>query len=279
MSYEKTIIIETNCYDGSPDNPALAFLRLSTEKLKRLHQALSLPLSQRPNEIILPFQWWPIDSDYEIQGIKVSAGKSGALILSPSSDEVEMQTIGVPGEALHAIRTSSVTHTHHVIGASDLFCELVVRMLGPLNIHFHKGVIETPSSQKRKIAAERIFNLYIYADDDVICELGATVREANGSPEEKLCILQLANKEDLVNARRFPVPSRYSMAAADGIARTGALTHDQFNQLASTGQLLVVFKEVLTALGAPRSPLYCSSPVVNGVLPEMTTVVRTKHVK
>lgn len=277
MSYEKTIFIETTCYDGSPDIPALALLRLSTEKLKRLHQTFSLSPSQQPRLLILPFQWWPHESDFEIQGVEVSASQSGALIFSPSSKEIPMQTIGIPKEALHAIRTSSVTHTHHTIGTSALFHEQVVKMWGPHNFHFHNGASEIPSFQKREIAAERIFNLYIYAENDVIRELGVTVRAANGSPEDKISLLQRTNKEDLTNARRFPVPSRYTLRAVGGTSQPGALTHDQFNQLAAEGKLLKIFEEVLIALDSPRSPLYCVTPVVNGAIPMFTTVVRTKE--
>jgi hypothetical protein len=268
MSYEKTIIIETNCCDGVPEIPALAIMRLSTEKLKRVQRVFSLPL--------LPFQWWPYDSDYEIQSVEVTSGKSGELIFSLADNEIQTQTIGVPEEALHAIRTSSVTHTHHTIGTNNLFHEQVVKLFGPLNIHFHNGVVETPFAQKRVIASERIFNLYVYVENDVIRGLGATVREANGSPEEKLSLLQRTNKDDLVNARRFPVPSRYLLNAAGRTTQIGQLTHDQFNRLAAAGQILDIFAEVLSTVGAPVPPLYCVSPVVNGALPVMATVVRTK---
>ena len=279
MSYEKTIIIETTYNDGSPEIPALAFLRLDTANLKHLHQSFAAPSSQQPNFAILLFQWWPYDSEYEIQGVKVSANTSGALTFSPNSDEITMRTIAVPKEVLHAIRISSVTHTHHIIGSSDLFREQVAKKLGSANFHFHTAVWDGATPQKREIAAERIFNLYIYAENDVIRELGATVRESNGSPEDKLSVLQRFNKEDMVKARRFPVPSRYTLRAAGGTAQTGALTHDQFNDLAAAGQLLNVFDEVLIALDSPRPPLYCVSPVINGALPAMSTIVRTPAVE
>lgn len=122
---------------------------------------------------------------------------------------------------------------------------------------------------------ECIYNLYIYVNNDIISELGVAIREAYGSDESKIRLLQSTHMTDLAGARRFPVPSRYSIVFADGVKQPGMLAHDTFNYLASMNQHLAVFEDLFSAIGAPRAPLTIITPIVNGAIPKTLTVAIT----
>ena len=110
---------------------------------------------------------------------------------------------------------------------------------------------------------ERVFNLFVFIEDDIIRRIGAVMHEMDGSDEDKLAFLQFQFATDLPEAKRYPVPSRYILIN-DGERYPGAISYDGFMELASIGRQTEFFEEVFKELKAPPRPLMCVTPVVDG---------------
>lgn len=121
---------------------------------------------------------------------------------------------------------------------------------------------------------ERVFNLFLFVNDGRIRELGVSIHEAIGSDSSKLKLLQRKVNDDLLRARRFAVPNRYRAVTGNGVMEAGVLSHGVFNELASARKHLDVFEELFKAVGAPRDPLTCITPVVDGVVPLIEEVLK-----
>ena len=82
-----------------------------------------------------------------------------------------------------------------------------------------------PSSQRRSAqaneskgqASERIFNLFLFVDGELITKLGGVCHEKSGSDRDKLSFLQANVNDDLPNAIDFSVPGRYQLATSSGL--------------------------------------------------------------
>jgi hypothetical protein len=109
---------------------------------------------------------------------------------------------------------------------------------------------------------EKIFNLFLFVESDVIVGLGARCRQADGSDREKLAFLQRQVKHDLQKAERFPVPKRYQVVFPDGRTGTG-IRYQSYQKLAMLQRHLDLFEEIFTHFGASASPLMCFTPVVD----------------
>jgi len=124
---------------------------------------------------------------------------------------------------------------------------------------------------------EQVFNLFLFVNDGLIRELGISIHEVNGSDATKLKHLQRNVNGDFPRARRFAVPRRYAAATGNGVIEAGVLTHNLFNEMALVGRQVAVFEEMFTAVGAPRDPLTCITPVVDGVIPKIDAFLKTSH--
>jgi hypothetical protein len=68
---------------------------------------------------------------------------------------------------------------------------------------------------------EKVLNLFLFVEDDIIVGLGARCHHAEGSDREKIAFLQRQVKHDLAQADRFPMPTRYHLVFPDGTTGTG----------------------------------------------------------
>jgi hypothetical protein len=87
---------------------------------------------------------------------------------------------------------------------------------------------------------EKIFNLFLFVENDIIVGLGARCHQPDG---EKLALLQRQVKHDLPGAVRFPVPKRYPLVFSDGTTGTG-LQYQSYQKLALLNRHLDLFEEV-----------------------------------
>ena len=80
---------------------------------------------------------------------------------------------------------------------------------------------------------EKVFNLFLFVEDDIIIGLGGRCHQAEGSDQEKLAFLQRQVNHDLRGAERFPMPMRYHLVFPDG--RTGTGIQYQINRDITAG--------------------------------------------
>jgi hypothetical protein len=111
---------------------------------------------------------------------------------------------------------------------------------------------------------ERIVNLFLFIQNDIIDELGAVIYEKSGADEEKIAFLQRQVDADSGKAERFPVPKRYSIKNPGTNKWESALHYEDFRRLARMGCEFEVFREVFQALNIPSTPLVCVTPIVEG---------------
>jgi hypothetical protein len=111
---------------------------------------------------------------------------------------------------------------------------------------------------------ERVFNLFLFCTDDIIRQLGAICHEISGSDEEKLAFLQSRVSTDFPTAKRYPVPDRYVLVLPGSPGRPGLLRYQTFRELASVGKQIELFEEIFEDQGAPRNPMMCVTPIVDG---------------
>lgn len=105
---------------------------------------------------------------------------------------------------------------------------------------------------------ERIFNLFIYTDGAVIHQLGVNVHEIEGSDEYKLSFLKSAINDDYLTADIANVKS-CTLGTSDG-----EFKYSSYMALTRIGRNLEIFEEFFRIYNAPKQPLCCITPIVNG---------------
>jgi hypothetical protein len=109
---------------------------------------------------------------------------------------------------------------------------------------------------------EKVFNLFLFIEDNIIVGLGARCHQADGTDRDKLTFLQRQVKHDLPSAERFPMPKRYHLVFPDGRTGTG-IQYQSYQKLAMLQRHLELFEEIFTHFGASENPLMCITPVVD----------------
>lgn len=105
---------------------------------------------------------------------------------------------------------------------------------------------------------EKIFNLFLYINGEIIDQLGVVVHELNGTDEEKMDFLRNAVKSDYKVADRAVVKS-CSYGTSDSVFK-----YSSYFAMARLGRNIEVFEEIFSIHGASESPLYCVTSIVNG---------------
>lgn len=117
--------------------------------------------------------------------------------------------------------------------------------------------------------SEKIFNLFLFISDGVIIELGAEPYElpdGKNAPEEaKGAFLQSRVLSDFAEVKHFPVPNKFKIFDPQSATLVPGINSDIWQALCESGRQLEVFEEALESLGASSNPLYCLTPVVDGV--------------
>jgi hypothetical protein len=100
-------------------------------------------------------------------------------------------------------------------------------------------------------SSERIFNIFVYFDAGVACKYGVSHHEVSGEDAEKTAYLLSHVAEDHSQADRFSLARNF--------------TPDEWRAALRHGEVLGYFEDAFTNLGAPSAPIYCITPIVDGV--------------
>jgi hypothetical protein len=123
------------------------------------------------------------------------------------------------------------------------------------------------SSKHGNIRTERIFNLFLFVERGVIMTYGAKYHKITGTEPYKLAHLQSLVEDDVLQSCRFPIPkSLILLDSAIGTRLEGAISVGMFYELVARGRHLTIFEEAFTVMNAPRDPLFCITPVVDGIV-------------
>lgn len=109
---------------------------------------------------------------------------------------------------------------------------------------------------------EPIFNLFVYINNDQVSGLGIVMHFLEGSDDQKHTYLQDNVPLDCRSASLLDVPSRYLISYSD--PEPPSLRYETFKSMMLIGQHIDLFEDALQVLDAPRRPLYCITPVLNG---------------
>lgn len=130
------------------------------------------------------------------------------------------------------------------------------------------------SKQQSNTRTERIFNLFVFVEHGLISTYGAVCHKINGTEYYKFAYLQSRVEADVLESRRFPIrKSLRHLDSATGILHEGAVSPEWFYRLASWGSHLPIFEEAFVAMNAPSDPLFCITPVVDGIVTVDSAVV------
>jgi len=122
------------------------------------------------------------------------------------------------------------------------------------------------SKPKAKPALERIFNVFLFVEDDLIVELGCVLYERGGSDADKLAFLQEKVSSDWRTARRFKLSNDIVYINEDNVAHYRRISYQSYVQLFHAGRHMPVIEPVFEAMGNSRTPLMVVTPIVDGVL-------------
>ena len=112
---------------------------------------------------------------------------------------------------------------------------------------------------------ERIYNLYLFVEGEMISELGAVEYEMTGSEEEKIAFLESRAPLDIHKSKRFKIPDRFKLIDHDTNEITeGILRYQTYLKLCENGVSNIVFEGIFSDLNAPAEPLLVASPYVDG---------------
>jgi hypothetical protein len=99
---------------------------------------------------------------------------------------------------------------------------------------------------------EKVFNLFLFVERDLITELGVTVHEVEGTDPEKLSFLQARVDQDSRTSKRLKLRIPLEWREYQSMQRLGTNT--------------VIFEELYCAFGAPINPLSVITPILDNVL-------------
>lgn len=113
---------------------------------------------------------------------------------------------------------------------------------------------------------EKIVNLFLFIFDDEIKSVGARWRDAKGTDEEKIILLQDNLERDMKKCTRHKVPSKYMVVYDNGHWEKNALTYTSFRDLMTTSRKMEFLEDVVFRhyKFCPASPLMVLTPVVDG---------------
>jgi hypothetical protein len=109
---------------------------------------------------------------------------------------------------------------------------------------------------------ETVFNLFLFISNNIINEIGVVSHQLNGTDKEKLFFLQSQVDNDLKNAKKIPIPSKFSRS--DAGSHPVLFHHERYNAMMRLGRHLQLFEEIFQNLNAPDKPLLVITSIVDG---------------
>jgi len=109
---------------------------------------------------------------------------------------------------------------------------------------------------------EKVFNLFVYSNLEIITQVGAVCHEIEGNDEEKLLFLRNRVNLDFTNAEKFPLPEGIS-TTFKGLKRN-SIDYNTFRDLSYKGNALMIFENVFLKYSVAKNPLVVITPIRNG---------------
>ncbi len=109
---------------------------------------------------------------------------------------------------------------------------------------------------------ERIFNLFYYANMEIIGSVGYVEHLLGGTDEMKIAFLKLAVNEDFKAAVKMELPDNFQIKI-DGVVRKG-IDFPSYRNLSSMGHDTLIFDNIYRTLDIPNNALVVITPVKNG---------------
>jgi len=109
---------------------------------------------------------------------------------------------------------------------------------------------------------EKIFNLFVFSNLDMISQVGAVYHEIDGTDKEKISFLQSRVQSDFDNVELFDLPLNI-ITSFKGLTKN-SIDYMTYRDLCHKGQNLVIFEKVFEKYHASESPLVVITPVKNG---------------
>jgi hypothetical protein len=111
--------------------------------------------------------------------------------------------------------------------------------------------------------SERVLNLFLYLEGELIKSLGAIAYDFEGTDEQAKVFLQSRVTLDLPNAIKSPLPLS-NIKLWYGVDADQGLPLEIFEYMRRTGKGLYIFEELLKKLKAPQIPFVCTTYIVDG---------------
>lgn len=113
---------------------------------------------------------------------------------------------------------------------------------------------------------EVAYNLFLFIDGGgTIREVGIVSHRLGGRDEVKLANLQSTARTGLAAAKRFPIAHEHLPAAAP-TDPPGGYPYDEYMLMFWDRRPLHIFERALAGVSARPDPLFCITPVVDGVV-------------
>lgn len=122
--------------------------------------------------------------------------------------------------------------------------------------------------KKEAKATELIANIFIFVQEGknaIVHEIGVVWHRQGGTDIEKIAFLQSQVDDDWPRSKRRPLPQEFWILDDQGVKHRGVQTYSGFQETFQKNQSkmleFLVFKHYSYA---PKDPLVCITPIVNG---------------
>jgi|HubBroStandDraft_2_1064218.scaffolds.fasta_scaffold148177_2 hypothetical protein len=111
--------------------------------------------------------------------------------------------------------------------------------------------------------SERVVNLFLYVEDELIKSLGATAHDFDGNDEQANAFLQNRVAIDAPCAIRYPLPVA-NIKTWLGVDAGQGMPLETFDYLRRIGKGIWLFEDALQKLNVQQTPLVCMTFIVDG---------------
>lgn len=192
-----------------------------------------------------------------------NAGR-GFLVVNVGEQKVSIHYVGpdqVTGETLQTVNSYDPNAEFLLAIEDQMYC---------LPLTLTKA--SSPHTKQEDEQVEPIFNLFVFVNDGLIAEVGATCHRMNGTDAAKTAFLQQRVNVDWQTTKRYPLPAHFKMVSSG--TQLPGISYEMFLALIQADKHLELFEAAFQEFDASDSPLFCITPIVDGV-PKMEVMVNT----
>jgi hypothetical protein len=111
--------------------------------------------------------------------------------------------------------------------------------------------------------SERIVNLFLYVESNLVKNLGAVAHDFDGDDEQAKVFLQSQVPVDASRAIQSPLPVS-NIKSWFGVDASQGLPLEVVDYMRRTGTVTFLFEDLLQRLKAPQTPFVCTTYIVDG---------------